>query len=248
MKSIILCEGETDFAFLQHFMIAVNGWSDFKNSSERPNPSFKSNVTNSESRDFTKGSDMLTIISCGGCGNIKAVFEEIIRKNQNEVYDDNRYSKIVVLTDNDEEGIEEKIVSALNSACENSVDITNNAWLNISFTDATQTQFNSELLLLIIPFDEHGALETFLLESISKQDSYDAEIIKKAKNFVDSADPDKKYLIHRSFKTKAELYAYFSIRIDCSKYQFKQRKEILQGIPWEEYENIRNCFKELRNL
>lgn len=245
MKSIIICEGETDFVFLQHFMKKVNGWN---NSKQKPNPSFTSSVNNSFSRDFIRNSDMLTIISCGGCGNIKTVFEEVIRKNQNEIFDEERYSKIVILTDNDEEGVEAKIVSELNAASGNSAQIQNNSWTDLSFTDATQNQFNSELLLLVIPFDENGALETFLLSSIAKADSYDAEIIRKAKEFVDNADPEKKYLSHRGFVTKARLYAYFAIRIEPSVNQFRQRQDILKSVPWEQYENIRDCFKELRNL
>ena len=245
MKSIIICEGETDFVFLQHYMKKVNGWTDSK---QKPNPSFISSVNNSFSRDFIRNSDMLTIISCGGCGNIKTVFEEVIRKNQNEIFDEERYSKIVILTDNDEKGIEEKIVSELNAASGNSTLIKNNTWTDLTFTDTTQNQFNSELLLLIIPFDENGALETFLLNSIAKSDSYDAEIIRKANDFVDNADPQLKYLNHRGFVTKAKLYAYFAIRIEPSVNQFRQRQDILKSVPWEQYENIRDCFKELRNL
>ena len=153
MKSIIICEGETDFVFLQHFMKKVNGWTDSK---QKPNPSFTSSVNNSFSRDFIRNSDMLTIISCGGCGNIKNVFEEVVRKNQNEIFDEERYSKIVILTDNDEEGVEAKIVSELNAAAGNSTQIKNNTWTDLSFTDATQNQFTSQLFLLIIPFDENG--------------------------------------------------------------------------------------------
>lgn len=245
MKSIIICEGETDFVFLQHFMKKVNGWTDSK---QKPNPSFTSSVNNSFSRDFVRNSDMLTIISCGGCGNIKTVFEEVIRKNQNEILDEERYSKIVILTDNDETGVETKIVSELNAASGNSAQIKNNSWTNLTFTDATQNKFNSELLLLIIPFDENGALETFLLSSIAKADSYDAEIIRKANDFVDNADPQSKYLNHRGFVTKAKLYAYFAIRIEPSVNQFRQRQDILKSVPWEQYENVKNCFKELRNL
>lgn len=248
MKSIIICEGETDFVFLQHFMIKVNGWKNKKNSKESPNPSFISKIENSFSRDFFKGSNMLTIISCGGCENIKTVFEEIIRKNQNEISDDERYLKIVVLTDNDEPNVEAKIVSELNNVSENAAQITNNKWTDLTFVDATKNQFNTKLLLLIIPFDENGALETFLLNSISKNDSYDAEIIKKAKIFVDNADPQSKYLNHRGFVTKAKLYAYFSVRIEPTVNQFKQRQDIIKSIPWEEYENIRECFKELKKL
>lgn len=245
MKSIIICEGETDFVFLQHFMKKVNGWTDSK---QKPNPSFTSSVNNSFSRDFIRNSDMLTIISCGGCGNIKNVFEEVVRKNQNEIFDEERYSKIVILTDNDEEGVEAKIVSELNAAAGNSTQIKNNTWTDLSFTDATQNQFTSQLLLLVIPFDENGALETFLLSSIAKADSYDAEIIRKAKDFVDNADPQSKYLNQRGFVTKAKFYAYFAIRIEPSVNQFRQRQDILKSVPWEQYENVRDCFKELRNL
>ena len=84
-------------------MKKVNGWTDSK---QKPNPSFISSVNNSFSRDFIRNSDMLTIISCGGCGNIKTVFEEVIRKNQNEIFDEERYSKIVILTDNDEKDLD----------------------------------------------------------------------------------------------------------------------------------------------
>ncbi len=248
MKSIIICEGETDFVFLQRFMIKVNGWCNFKGTSSEKNPSFKSSVENSQSRDLKKNNDMLTIISCGGCENIKSVFEEVIRKNENEISDSERYSNIVVLTDNDEDGVEKKIISELNASSGNDVSIVNNRWTELSFTDATQNKFTSKLLLLIIPFDEHGALETFLLDSVSKQDPYDAEIIKKAKDFVNKADPKEKYLNHRSFKIKAELYAYFSIRIEPTVNQFRQRDDIFKNIPWEQYENIRTCFKELGNL
>lgn len=245
MKSIIICEGETDFVFLQHFMIRVNGWNDSK---QMQNPSFRSNVNNSLSRDFFKDSNMLTIISCGGCGNIKTVFEEVIRRNENEIEDSERYSKIVILTDNDEDCVEEKIIFELNDILKNKVQISNNKWTTLTFEDTVHNQFDSELLLLIIPFDENGALETFLLESISKENAYDAEIIKKAKEFADNADPEKKYLSHRGFVTKARLYAYFAIRIEPTVNQFRQRKNVLTNIPWEKYENVRTVFKELKKL
>ncbi|MEE1247739.1 MAG: DUF3226 domain-containing protein [Lachnospiraceae bacterium] len=247
MRSIIICEGETDFVFLQHFMIRVNGWEDRGKSKE--NPSFKLDIKNSESRDFFKNSDILTIISCGGCGNIKTAFEKVVRNNQNEIVDDEkRYSKIVILTDNDEDGVEKKIVSDLSTVSGTKDMINNRNWTRLSFLDMAENPFDTELLLLIIPFDKRGALETFLLNSVANQNPYDAEIIKKAKAFVGSADPEKRYLTHRGFKTKAELYAYFSVRIDYTPNQLKQRKEILTNIPWEEYENIQESFKELKKL
>lgn len=231
MKSIIICEGETDFVFLQHYMEKVNGWNDLSNSNVRPNPSFISSVDNSRSRDFIKNADMLTIISCGGCGNIKTVFEEVIRKNQNEILDEERYSKIVILTDNDETGIEVKIVSELNAVSGNSAQIQNNSWTDLSFTDATQNQFNSELLLLIIPFDENGALETFLLSSIAKQDEYESQIIKKSYDFVEHADPEKRHIDARSFKIKAVFMHILLFALNQVKNNLAREMQFLNQFP-----------------
>jgi hypothetical protein len=116
----------------------------------------------------------------------------------------------------------------------------------LHFTDSVGNDFISELLLLVIPFEENGAIETFLLGAVSKQDAYDAEIIKKGNLFVDSADPELKYLTHRSLKTKAKFDVYFSIRTPAK--QFRMRQDILKNVPWEEYENVREVFKELQKL
>ncbi|MBB5226920.1 hypothetical protein DYE50_01955 [Treponema ruminis] len=242
MKSIIICEGDTDFTLLQYFMIKANSWEDARKTT------FKPDISDSISRDFSKSSNSLTIVSAGGCANIKSVFASVIRYNQNAVFDSERYSKIVIVTDNDEEGTEAKILSDLNKVIENNGKIRNKNWTKLSYIDETSSKFafSTDVLLLVIPFEENGALETFLLNSVSKQDVYDAEIIKKGNAFVESADPDSKYLIHRGLKTKAKFDVYFSIRTPAK--QFRMRQDILKNVPWEEYENVREVFKELQKL
>lgn len=240
MKSIIICEGETDFALLQYFMIKTNGWKDSKQISFRPN------IEGIKSRDFIKDSNILTIISANGCANIKQVFSSVIKANENVIAGDEKYSKICIVTDNDEEGTETKIISELNSVIGEKCEIKNNGWASLSFKDFTSNDYSIELLLLIIPFEENGALETFLLNSIARKDAYDAEIIRKGNAFVDTADPSSKYLTHRGLKTKAKFDVYFSIRPPAK--QFGMRQDILKNVQWEEYENVREVFKELKKL
>lgn len=240
MESIIICEGETDLVLLQYYMIKTNGWKD------SGTYSLNLKIKDSKSRDLIKNTDKLTIISCGGCGNIKTVFESVIRKNQNEISDEKRYSKIVIITDNDDKGTEERVISELNQVSRDINKISNNTWTELEFEDSTQTKFTSDLLLLIIPFNENGALETFLLNAVAKQDAYDAEIIKKGNEFVENVDPDSKYLKHRWLITKAKFDVYFSVRTAAK--QFGQRQNILKNVPWEQYEEIRTCFKELEKL
>lgn len=51
-----------------------------------------------------------------------------------------------------------------------------------------------ELLLLVIPFEDTGAMETFLLNAIANDSAYDTEIIRKGNQFVEEVDKERKYL------------------------------------------------------
>ena len=134
----------------------------------------------------------------------------------------------------------------MNSVIGEKCEKKNNGWASLSFKDFTSNDYSIELLLLIIPFEENGALETFLLNSIARKDAYDAEIIRKGNAFVDTADPSSKYLTHRGLKTKAKFDVYFSIRTPAK--QFGMRQDILKNVQWEEYEIVREVFKELKKL
>ena len=69
-----------------------------------------------------------------------------------------------------------------------------------------------ELLLLVIPFEDTGAMETFLLNAIANDSAYDAEIIRKGNQFVEEVDKERKYLTKRRYITKSKFDVYFSIR------------------------------------
>lgn len=103
-----------------------------------------------------------------------------------------------------------------------------------------------KLLLLVIPFESNGAMETFLLNSISIKDPYDATIIQKGNQFVESADPRKKYLNKNRYLTKAKFDVYFSVRTAAA--QFTQRHDILKGIKWEEYIDVQGDLEKLADL
>ena len=79
-----------------------------------------------------------------------------------------------------------------------------------------------------------------------QKDSYDKEIITKGNSFVDSIDKEKRYLNKRRYITKAKFDVYFSVRTSAE--QFTERKNILRNINWEEYEEIQESFKKLKDL
>lgn len=244
MKSIIICEGGTDLALIQYFMEKVNNWEYKDNKKEIK--SFK-NVKN-----FVKDSNKLSIASCGGCGDIPKQFEAVIERNTFSASDDEKFDNIIIISDKDElqtvSHFENKLKDILskNNIKIEFIDINNNRWINLKCLNGKQQQINFRILLLIIPFEETGALETFLLNSIAKNNPYDKKIIDQSNRFVDSVDKENRYLNKRRYKTKAKFDVYFSIRTPLE--QFEERRNILRNIPWEEYEVIQNCFKKLKEI
>lgn len=89
-------------------------------------------------------------------------------------------------------------------------------------------------------------METFLLNCISQKEEYDAKIIRKSKEFVNSVDKENRYLSKRRYITKAEFDVYFSIRTSAD--QFIERQNILKNIEWENYVKIQEDFKKLEKL
>ena len=52
-----------------------------------------------------------------------------------------------------------------------------------------------------IPFEDTGAMETFLLNAIANDSAYDAEIIRKGNQFVEEVDKERRYLTKRRYSS-----------------------------------------------
>jgi len=243
MKSIILCEGGTDLTLIQYFMEKVNEW---KYHSNRPKL-----FDLEQQKRFKKEDKILEIGATGGCSEIPKYFSKILAYQRIGSNFEERYENIVIITDNDEIDTFDNMKATLEKLFnEHSVTVENNIandnWINCSCENGAQDIINFRVLLLIIPFDEEGALETFLLKAIASNDEYDNEIIEKGNDFVENADSERRYLSKRRYVTKAKLDVYFSIRTSVE--QFTERQNILKNINWEEYEYIQDSFKKLREI
>lgn len=243
MKDIILCEGGTDLTLIQYFMEKVNGW---KYHSNRPKL-----FDLEQQKRFKKEDKILEIGATGGCSEIPKYFSKILNSQRIGSNFEERYENIVIITDNDEISTFDKMKVTLEKLFnEHSVtienNIANNSWINCTCENGAQDIINFRVLLLIIPFEEEGALETFLLNAIASNDEYDNEIIEKGNDFVETVDSEKRYLTKRRYVTKAKLDVYFSIRTSVE--QFAERQNILKSINWEDYEYIQDSFKKLREL
>lgn len=245
MNSAIITEGPTDYTFIQYYMRKVCSWQDYQESSLRKADK------QIKAREFKKNSDVLTIVSSGGCTRIAERLDLLLKKNSNSSNSDEAFTKIVIISDNDDEQAGRKIETAIESvfqkyAIDSSKELENRKWYTFTMHNSIAEELKVEMLLLLIPFDEHGAIETFLLDAIAEKDEYDKEIINKGNNFVETVDSEERYLKHRRDIVKAKMDVYFSIRASAE--QFTERQNILKNIEWEKYEKIQTCFSELGKL
>ena len=100
MKSVIICEGSTDYVLLQYFMQRVNDWSDYRNPQQMTG--FK------RVRELKKAEDSLIIGESGGSSRILQCMDNILEINNISAMGE-EYHKIVIITDRDDLDTEEKL-------------------------------------------------------------------------------------------------------------------------------------------
>lgn len=243
MRSIIICEGYTDCVLLQYFLRKAYGWQDGGRDKNLENRF-------SSMRVLEKANDTVRIGGCKGCSEITRKLSFILDMNNISADDEPEFERIVILTDRDEWDTEQNLIHAITAVLsENHVKvdgIENNQWCDGIYNNGRGKELRMKLLLLVIPFAGTGALETFLLNSVSGDNSYDAGIISQCNRFVDGIDPQKRYLHHRRHVTKAKFNVYFSVR--AAEEQFVERQNVLMSVPWERYGEIQRDFKKLGDL
>ena len=244
MKSIIICEGSTDYVLLQYFMRNALGWEDDRNP-DIMKKKFK------RIRGLKKAGKQLFIGECGGSSRILSGMKYILQVNSLSATESERYDKIVVITDRDESGTEETFLKSAEDILKNnkvSVNdpVKNNTWIKCIQKNGMGKNCNVDILLMVIPFEDTGAIETFLLNCIAAEDPYDAGIIQAGNAFVDNIDPASRYLTKRRYITKAKFDIYFSVRTAAE--QFMERQNILKNVKWENYLKIQKDFEKLGDL
>lgn len=244
MRSVILCEGSTDFVLLQHFMRRTYQW-EYKSNKQI-------NIAGQSARECTlqKDDNTVSIIGCGGCNRLIPCLNYELMLNSVSALGE-AYDKIVIITDRDEVLTEQEFSEQIEYQIKvyngkYSGLITNNEWMEFSFINGYGDELKTKLLMLVIPFEETGAMETFLLNAIAEQDEYDKYIINQYNAFVDNVDNQRKYLNKRRYITKAKFDVYFSVRTSAE--QFNERRNIIKNVAWEKYPLIQNSFDKLGEL
>lgn len=264
MKSVIICEGKSDSIFLSYYLSSLYNWKSVdckdgkewlrRNDNERRLNKFEAFSDKPDCYWYYRDNDdnILGIYPVQSNSNIGKGIDQVL--NINLITSSTPIDKLVILTDRDDENVEGRIYSLLSAKlqarkvkiCGN---IRNNEWIRTSYNNNGEIK-EFDILLLIIPFETTGTIESFLLDCLSKRNSEEHNLVDLCDNFIELALKEdyikNTYLSKRGIIPKAKFSAYFSVT--SPNRTFDAGDKILKSIPWEEYTHTQQTFQLLSQL
>lgn len=245
MKSLILCEGFDDMYILGYYLYKTDGWvrkRDGKISELYDFP--KVNFRNQGIEVYEQGHKTLAIWCVGGKDSFEESFNFLKRINEN--HPEEGFEKVFILTDRDNFEIVQhlKIIKDKMYECGLAIDELENNQYNKLEYEVEKEIYKLDIVPVIIPFDQTGALENVLMEAISGTSKEDELIVEEAEKYVDKLVEDvrvERYLKNPRQILKAKFSSVISItNPDRSTALFN---DLLTTHPWEEKEEIVKHFK-----
>lgn len=241
MNKLILCEGETDAILLSYYLGKVADWKFCKKAPK--NLEIQRRNGNETVNWYRKGEDYLLICGVGGKDNFGNFFETRIKK---PIVATNAFEKIAIVTDRDDKTVDDICEALLSSMGDFFADIQDRVWCNNSYQDAFGMEKTVELLLVVIPKEHLGALETVMLDAISEE-PYDKNIVDKAAEFVQQMRTEAgKYIWSDRLQLKAHLGVTWAIQFPEK--VFSMVNEQINNVQWEKYKVLRECFGILEEI
>jgi len=248
MKSVILCEGKTDAILISYYLGRTKNWLHLKNPKKAGLTSLPIRNEENEFADwYTCDGRYLAIWGVGSKDNFEYAIGKILEYNIS-ARGDSTFQKIVVITDRDQLDADQQKLEEL---CRHfarlgvNVQIQNRRWVTSPYHDGFGNEMNLDILALVIPFDKKGALETFLLDALSRKDEEDRKVVEASIEFISSLN-SQKYLLAERMRVKAELAATLAVMYPDK--VFTPINNLLQEIPWEKYPDIQEGFREIEEI
>ena len=240
MSRLILCEGKTDAILLSYYLEKVCGWTYTRAPKDL---SIRESGTNESVNWYEKDGEKLLICGVGGKDNFGNFYTRAIRA---PLITANAFEKIAVVLDRDDreiEDIEQSIETALGPVIPR---MKNQKWTSCQYTDSFKMEQNLALLLIVIPLEQQGALETVLLEAIS-EDAYDRNIVERCRRFVDEIRPEAdRYISSDRLQLKADLSVTWAVQSPQKVFDFIDKQ--IRSVHWESSRTLRECFCELEKI
>lgn len=253
-RSIILCEGFDEVYILGYYLFKTNSWKLISNNKNKKFSEYyslpKVNPRNQLIEIYEKNEDRLAIWSVGGKDNFLKAFQSIKEINLNQP--EYAINQVFIIQDRDNSEIEsatEKIKITLKNSGIDIERLNNNA-LNAWNFQSEGEDYITNIIPIVLPFDEQGAIETILMKAISESSEEEKYIVDRANKYIkEFFIPEKKlnrFLTHEREKLKAKFSAVISVtNPDRSTATFNT---LLMSHSWEEKEEIKKHFQILNEL
>jgi len=247
MRSLILCEAHDEVYFLGYYLYKTEGWLYCKSEELSVNYDLpKSKAKNQIIEVYQKENNLVAIWGVGGKDSFTKSFEFIERVNHRNP--ESGIEQVFIFLDRDESEIEECLKAMENEMKDSGLSVADlkNNQCNVFPFEIEDEIYQLNVIPVIIPFDEKGALENVLLSAIASEDEEGKFIVHTAKAYIDDflkSGKQVKYLQKKRLETKAEFSAAISItNPDRSTVEYNT---LLMSHPWEEKEVIKRHFRIL---
>lgn len=238
MNRVLLCEGVTDAILLSYYLEKVSGWKYCKGPK---NLEIKTKNRNESVNWYRKGEEYLLICGVGGKNNFAKFFETRIK---NPIFMSDAFQKIVFVTDRDERA-DSEIINELYTE-DMLKNLEDRRWRNNIYRNAYEMEKMLEVLLVVIPKESQGALETVMLEAIA-EDPYDRNIIEKVDDFMQQMSKEaEKYLSTERLQLKAKLGVTWAVQFPEK--VFSRIDEQIRNVEWEKSELLKRIFREIEEI
>ena len=260
MRSIILCEGKTDAILYSYYLGKVCGWEslDKKENQARKKEIAKRltmQVDNSDTQEFYwyfRGDDILCIYAVGSKNNFADGVKQVV--DINEYTSNDKFNKIAVISDRDDIRSENSLIKDITDSFSNSnivfKQVNHNEWNKSDEYEYMGETYCMSLLPLVVPFEESGTIETFLLNCRKEIGEGEQTLVGNIYSFIDGLMENEyirsHYLFKRGLIPKSKLGTYFSI-VSPGR-TFDGYNKILESIPWEKYLEFRQSLKLLSEI
>lgn len=178
-------------------------------------------------------------------------FHSTVQKVLEREWLEHKFDHLIIVTDHDDSKevkarLQEVLdtVKMISGGCNLIEEYKENQWSSFTIENSFASA-DIQFLYLVVPIKETGALETFMMNSLSEQNEEQRSVIDQSKAFV-SGFQSKCYLKQRRDKVKAELGV--SLSVFSPDRIFTTMKELIDSVEWEKFSATHEQFKLLQQI
>ena len=242
MNKLILCEGKSDVVLLSYYLGKMCNWEVAKKGPAQLKVKYDEQC-GEYGCWYRRGDDYLFICGVGGKDRFGSFFQTRLL---HAITDSSSFTHIAFVTDRDDRDAEDIAAQLQSWLAPIEAAPLQNEWTSVDYQDGFGLRQELQLLMLIIPTDHEGALETVLMDAIS-EDPYDQKIVERSKQFVTEMEPIADRYLHKArLRLKAQLSVTWAIQSPEKEFHFID--EQIRAVPWECSETLKRCFASLLEL